>query len=306
MIDIHASAVIYMSYFDQSNVIKSLPKIHEALETKFQSYEIILVNDTGSLLSSLHQDALKENGVKNISVMNMAYFHDRENAMLAGTDFSSGDFVFEFDYPITKIEITTLADLYKLSARDEADIVAFYNQNQERPTSQLFYSFLKRLNYTKNMTHTECIRIISRRALNKTLKERRNFRFRKLLYAQSGFRSMVIDNENIQYINNRSNGARMRLAIDILMSFANVGSTVSKFLSVIFILFTMMVTIYALAIYFSDLNILPGWTTLMVFLGFGFSGIFMILFIMSRTLELLFWEIQKSNPYQIRDVSKIL
>ena len=306
MIDTHASAIIYMSHNERSKVLKSVPDIHLSLKINFQSYELIIVNDSGNLINTSDQDVLKEQDVKNTTILNMAYFHDRENAMLAGTDLSNGDFVFEFDYPITKIEITTLADLYNLSANREADIVAFYNQNQERTTSQLFYGFLKRFGYTENMAHTECIRMISRRALNETLKHKRNFRFRKLLYSKSGFRSMAENNDNINYINDRPNGSRMRLATDMLMSVAHVGSSVSKFLSLICILLTVVISIYALAIYFGDLDVSAGWTTLMLFLGFGFSGIFTILFTMSRTLELLFWEIQKSTPYQIRDVSKLL
>ena len=306
MIDIHASAIIYMSFNERSKVLKSVHKIYESLEENFQSYEIILVNDSGNLVSTSDQDALKKHNVKNITILNMAYFHDRENAMLAGTDLSNGDFVFEFDYPMTKIEITALADLYKLSASSEADIVAFYNQNQERTTSQLFYGFLKWFGYTENMTHTDCIRMISRRALNETLKEKRNFRFRKLLYSKSGYRSVSEDNDSIQYINDRPNGSRMRLATDILMSLANVGSSISKILSLTCILFTLIISVYALAIYFGGLDVSAGWTTLMLFLGFGFSGIFMILFTISRTLELLFLEIQKSTPYQIRDVRKVL
>ena len=306
MIEAHASAIIYTSHNERSKVLKSLPDIHKSLENSFQNYEIILVNDSGHLVNASDQDVLKEQDVKNITILNMAYFHDRENAMLAGTDLSNGDFVFEFDYPITKIGITTLADLYNLSTNSEADVVAFYNQNLEHTTSKLFHGFLKRFGYTENMAHTECIRMISRRALNQTLNHKRNFRFRKLLYSRSGFHSIAENNDNIHYANDRPNGSRMRLAADMLMSVAHVGSSVSKFLSLIFIMFTVIISIYALAIYFSDLDVSAGWTTLMLFLGFGFSGIFMILFTISRTLELLFGEIQKSTPYQIRDVSKLL
>jgi|SaaInlStandDraft_1057018.scaffolds.fasta_scaffold58806_2 polyisoprenyl-phosphate glycosyltransferase len=306
MIDIYASAIIYMPLHERSKILKSIINIHKSLEKNFQSYEIILVNDSGNLISNSDQDLLKARDVKNITILNMAYFHDRENAMLAGTDLSNGDFIFEFDYTITNIKITTLVDLYNLSVENDADIVAFYNQDLERKTSQLFYWFLKRFGYTEDMTHTECIRMISRRALNEMLRERRNFRFRKLLYLKSGFCSLVENNNDIQYTNNRPNGLRMRLALDILMSVANIGSSVSKFLSLIFIAFTLLVSIYALVIYFSDLDVSSGWTTLMLFLGFGFSGIFMILFTMSRTLELLFWEVQKSVPYQIRDVNKLI
>ena len=306
MIDIYASAIIYMPLHDRSKVLKSITNIHKSLEENFRNYEIILVNDSGNLISNSDQDLLKARDVKNITILNMAYFHDRENAMLAGTDLSNGDFIFEFDYPITNIKITTLVDLYNLSVENDADIVAFYNQDLEHKTSQLFYGFLKRFGYTEDMTHTECIRMISRRALNEMLRERRNFRFRKLLYLKSGFCSLVENNDDIQYANNRPNGLRMRLALDILMSVANIGSSVSKFLSLIFIAFTLLVSIYALVIYLSDLDVSSGWTTLMLFLGFGFSGIFMILFTMSRTLELLFWEVQKSVTYQIRDVNKLI
>ena len=306
MINIHVSAIIYMSNNERTKVLKSISNINESLKNNFQSYEIILVNDSGNLMSISDQDVLKAHDARNITILNMAYFHDRENAMLAGTDLSNGDFVFEFDYPIIKIETKTLVDLYNLSANNEADIVAFYNQNQERTTSQLFYGFLKRFGYTDNMAHTECIRMISRRALNEILKERRSFRFRKLLYSKSGYLSLTKNNDNIQYVNNRPNGMRIRHALDILMSVAKVGSSVSKLLSLVCIAFTLIVSIYALAIYFADLEISAGWTTLMLFLGFGFSGIFMILFTMSRTLELLFWEIQKTAPYQIRDVSKVI
>ena len=127
MIDIYASAIIYMPLHERSKILKSIINIHKSLEKNFQSYEIILVNDSGNLISNSDQDLLKARDVKNITILNMAYFHDRENAMLAGTDLSNGDFIFEFDYTITNIKITTLVDLYNLSVENDADIVAFYN-----------------------------------------------------------------------------------------------------------------------------------------------------------------------------------
>ncbi|MDC0481984.1 hypothetical protein OAN90_00865 [Gammaproteobacteria bacterium] len=276
------------------------------MQENFQDFEIILVNDSGHSLGQSNQDTLKKYGISNLTILNLAYFHDRENAMTAGTDLSTGDFVFEFDYPIENICDDALIDLYNLSADKGADIAAFYNQEQERKTSRLFYKFLNWFGLTETVVHTEVIRIISRRALNKTLKERRRFRFRKLLYRQTGFNIALASNNKIQYFDDISNGSRMQLGIDILIGAANIGSRVSKYLSLGCIAISTIISAYALFVYLFGLDVSAGWTTLMLFLAFGFSSIFMILFMISRTLEMIFDELIQPTPYKIKDIAKVL
>lgn len=58
-------------------------------------------------------------------------------------------------------------------------------------------------------------------------------------------------------------------------------------------------------IYFVLEQVMEGWTTTMLFLSFGFSGMFCILSLIARFLIILYDEIASVKPYIYMNVEKI-
>jgi len=299
-IDIFASAILYCSVNNRDAVMTHIGAVHDQFQSHFRSYEIIIVNNTGRDLDT----ALLQN-YDGITVLNLSHIHGREQAMTAGADLAIGDFLYEFDYMPTHLPDDILMKMQNQAFDECADIVVAKNTSQTPWTSKLFYFMLHKFGLTDIPMGTDLIRLISRRALNIVLKERRSFRFRKLLYAQSGFQSSVVQDQTLKVFLENESRARLDLASDVITSFSKVGSSIAKLLALFFLIVTGLIAIYAVVVKLSGLPIAEGWTTMMLFLCMAFSGIFIILSILSRTAELILLELQNAHPYRVRDITKI-
>ena len=205
----------------------------------------------------------------------------------------------------TRLPEGILREMQNTAFNECADIVVAMNASSSKWTSRLFYYILRKCNITDVPMGTDLIRLISRRALNSILQERRSFRFRKLLYARSGYKNTALINENLSVFSEKEPKARLALATDVLTSFSRMGSSVARWLAAIFLLVTLSIAVYAVVIKLSGLPIAEGWTTLMVFLCMAFSGVFIILSVIARTVELILLELQHTKPYRVRDITPI-
>ena len=91
------SAVIYVYNLEKS-IYGMLEKIACQLQSRFESFEIICVNDfsTDSSCQEI-QRFLEDNPGNTITILNMSFYQGLELAMNAGVDLAIGDFIYEFD-----------------------------------------------------------------------------------------------------------------------------------------------------------------------------------------------------------------
>lgn len=295
-----------MSYDHRDKVLEFLPTLNRSLDTYFQYYEIILVNDTHyGIETSKLKEILPEKAQEKVMVLDFSYHHGREKAMTAACDIAIGDFAIEFDYPVIQMEEWVPYKLYEDAVQLKSDIFSYTSKKATKLSSLLFYALLRKLRVTPSSLKTESIRILSRRALNKILKERRTFRFRKILYVLSGYEYKTKEEESIQILSDSNDQNRLELAMDILMSFSKFGTSVSRYLAIFFLISSLGVGLYSIIVRYLGFPVSEGWTTIMMYLTFGFSGIFAILGIVSRTLQLILQEVQAGDPYSIKDIKKL-
>jgi len=185
------SAVAYL-YNDEETVLDFLKNLDGYLFEKFENYEIILVNDRSTdrtvEIIDKNKSALRS---ESVIILNLAWHHGLEPAMLAGTEMSIGDYVFEFDSTSVDYTFETLNEIYDKAANG-FDIVGAYPDGPQKTTSRLFYAFLKKVSYLNLELNTENLKIVSRRALNRVLDLREKTRYRKALYRYSGFPSASV------------------------------------------------------------------------------------------------------------------
>ena len=304
-VDIFVSALVYIPDANRHIALASVPDVVKSMKQCFRSFEVILVNDSREKISLQEIGNLKNSNIEHVILLELAYHHGVERAMTAGADLAVGDFVIEFDYPLIQFPLEIPGKLYEIAARESADIVALTGKNGSRPSSIIFYGILRRILSNDQILKTEAVRLVSRRALNRVLKERRRFRFRKVLYQVSGFRYHVEKDITIKIKENVNQRKRFRMALDILTSVARLGSALSSYLSVVFILISIAVGVYSIIVRLSGLPISEGWTTIMLFLSIGFAGLFTVLFLASRTIEMILDEVQNADPYTVREVIRL-
>lgn len=301
------SAVVYV-HNAENRIYDFLGTIIRTMEDNFEHSEIICVNDSsedGALkaVKRASTSALKTS----VSIINMSYFHGLELSMNAGVDMSIGDFVFEFDNTYLDFEPSVIIEIYRRSL-EGYDIVSASASRKEMFSSMLFYKiFGKYTDFSHKMT-TESFRVLSRRVINRIGSMNKTVPYRKAVYAGCGLKT-----DNIKYnITNqipilrdkKEKDFRFNLAVDSLILFTNVGYSFGKTMTILMMFISIFMTLYSIFIYITR-NPVAGWTTIVLFLSVAFFGVFGILTVVIKYLQLLIDLVFRRKHYSIESVEKL-
>jgi len=279
------STVVYC-YNDNDCIIAFIDGLCQKLSATFSKYEIIIVNDFSSDNSiELVKTYAAQQKEKVISILNMSYHQGVEISMNAGVNLSIGDFVFEFDSVYVDYDWDLLADIY-FHSLEGYDIVSAKIQGKPRLVSRFYYKIFNRYANLQYEVGMETFRVLSRRAINRIHSITKTIPFRKAAYANCGLAIDTIEYQPVARIRRKRYDDRGTLAIDTLILFTNMAYRVTALLAVIMMLITVFVAIYAL-IYKLMENPVEGWTTTILFLSFGFFGLFFILAMVIKYLQTL-------------------
>ncbi len=300
------SSVIYVHNAADS-IAEFLRMVINVMQENFEHSEIICVNDCSEDNSvEIIRETAKIAETVSVSIVNLSCFHGLEPAMNAGVDLSIGDFVFEFDRPVCDFDGKLLMDVYSRSLQG-FDIVSASPEKKERFTSKLFYKVFERYSNMSYKMTTERFRILSRRVINRIGSANRSIPYRKAIYAASGLKS-----DNITYrsagvsdpIDKKEQRYRMDLAVDSLILFTELGYRFSIFMTVMMMILSVFMILYTLIVYFF-IHPIEGWTTTVLFLSAAFFGLFGILTIIVKYLQIILNMIFKRRQYTFESIEKI-
>jgi polyisoprenyl-phosphate glycosyltransferase len=282
----------------------SLTLLDEMLNQRAQYYEIILVSNLGQdaennwnmALTDLHQRP---------TLLVMDRSHSMELCMWAGMEMAIGDFLIELEDPSLAFAPETLLTLLD-KALSGFDMVSAVPECGQRLTSRFFYQCFNRLTATEFPMDTVVCRVLSRRAINAASAIKDKSVYRKLLYSMLGCKQRVLPVKLSRPLTSRTPlYQKLDLASDILFSFTPVGGYLTVGLSLVFLGISSISGIYALyAHWFTD-DTVKGWTTLMAFLSFGFSGLFLVLAVFNKYLSLILRESKTLPTYTIQSIQKL-
>ena len=166
------------------------------------------------------------------------------------------------------------------------DIVSASSNRRERVSSKLFYKvFEKYTDLSYEMT-TESFRVLSRRVINRISSMNKTIPYRKAVYANCGLMT-----DNIKY--NKINSIQETL-----------DKREKKFRSVLMMFMSMIMIIYSVVIYATS-NPVAGWTTTVLFLSIAFFGLFGILTIIIKYLQLCIDLVFKKKHYSFENIEKL-
>lgn len=274
------SLVVYL-YNDSSRIDGFLKEINSLIDSKFEHYEYILVDDFSAddtyakCLESVKKLRLKA------SVMRMSRKHQKELALFAGADKAVGDFVYEFETTVIDYPLKLLAEMFD-KLKTGHDIIALEPADKTF-SSKLFYFLFNRFSYMGSNIYTERVTLSTRRALNSTLNINEKIRSKKALAFLAGFSKLSISYQpiNNDYIDTRKFFEKLQTAVEFLISYSNIGTRIPIFISIAFAIFSVWMSIFALCTWISMSGITRGWTSIMIFLSTCFAGVFFILGILS-------------------------
>lgn len=302
------SVVVYV-HNAENRIDAFLKNIIEVMEENFEHSEIICVNDDSIDASVEHIKELSKLAVNtSISVLNMSHYHGLETAMNAGVDLSIGDFVLEFDSTVLDYDKSEIMRVYRKSL-EGYDIVSASPDKKQKLTSKIFYQVFNRFTTLSYKMYTESFRVLSRRVINRISSMNKTVPYRKAVYANSGLKT-----ENIIYsvmVGNTTNNSdkeekkyRVHLAIDTLILFTDVGYKFSISMTMFMMLMTVFMIIYSVVVYLTS-NPVAGWTTTILFLSVTFFGLFGILTIIIKYLQILVDLVFKRKRYSFESIEKL-
>jgi len=302
------SAVVYVHNVGDgiSDFMKHLIRL---FEDNFEHSEIICVNDF-SVDNSVEQikSIRDEAKATAITILNLNHFHGLEVAMNAGVDLSIGDFVLEIDTTIQDYEDSEIMRVYR-KVLEGYDIVSASPDKKQKISSSFFYWTYAKFSNSYEKMHSDTFRILSRRAINRINGLSRTVPYRKGIYINCGLKTANIRYKVVYMKNSEKSDKQLKkyrndLAFETLILFTNVGYFVSKMLTMIMMLISGFMIIYAIIIYFSS-HPIAGWTTTILFLSVAFFGLFAILTIIIKYLQILLKLIFRRTKYIYESIEKI-
>lgn len=301
------SSIIYV-HNAEKRLERFLKTIIDVMETNFEHSEIICVNDSSDDNSAEIIKNISEKAVSSsISVVNMSFFHGLELSMNAGIDLAIGDFVFEFDNTVLDFKPDVIMDIYRKSL-EGFDIVSASSDRKEKITSKLFYRVYDRYSNLSYKISTESFRVLSRRVINRVDAMNKTIPYRKIVYANCGLKTA-----NIRYeaLNLSKEGAdkkerkfRSGLAMDSLILFTEMGYSFAKAMTILMMLMSVLMIVYSVVIY-ATAHPVEGWTTTILFLSVAFFGLFGILTVVIKYLQLLVNLVFKRKQYTYESIEKL-
>ena len=302
-----ASAIIYV-HNAENRLEGFLKTIIDVMQDNFEHSEIICVNDYSEddSLGAINRMSAHATSTS-ITVVNMSYYHGLELAMKAGMDMSIGDFVFEFDNTFLDYSPSVIMDIYQKSLTG-FDIVSASANRKEKLTSKLFYKLFDRYTDNSYEMHTESFRVISRRGINRVDSMNKTIPYRKAVYANCGLKSAnvkytVVDQDDIAK-DEKEKKYRRGLAIDSLILFTEMGFRFAKTMTALMMVISLFMIVYSVVIYATS-NPIAGWTTTILFLSVAFFGLFGILTIVIKYLQLIVDLVYKKKTYSYYGVEKL-
>lgn len=300
------SAVVYV-HNDENRIEKFIRMIDKELNSNFQKYEIIFVNDCSSDGTvEVIKKYTEQFNLSAVSVLNMSYYQGVELAMNAGVDLAIGDFVYEFDSTVMDYNSEIIMTIYRESLKGN-DIVSASCKGNMKLSSKLFYSIFNRYSNVQYALETETFRILSRRAINRVHSISKTIPYRKAVYANCGLnvKNIKYDKSSNDDASIKSSGSEKRkLATDALVLYTDIAYRFTSTLTILMMLITIIVGIYTVVIFIGGTPI-AGWTTLMLFLAFGFFGLFSILSMVLKYLSVLLDLTFKKKKYVFESIEKI-
>lgn len=305
------SAVIYV-HNNESEIEKFLRSLIEILNSKFNKFEIICVDDHSDDSSV---DVIKKysgtlvNGT--ISIIKMSFYQGLEISMNAGVDLAIGDFVYEFDSIVMDYEEKIVTDVYDKALKGY-DIVNASPITSPRYSSQVFYKLYNRYANSDYQLQTESFRILSRRAINRVHSMNITIPYRKAIYANSGLKLNKIE-YNVMSKNQFRDSSKSKevykirkdIAVDSLILFTNIAHKIAIGMTILMIFVTIFMALYSLYVFFGKNTPVEGWTTIILFLSVGFFGLFAISAIVIKYLSIIINLVFKKQKYTIESIEKV-
>ena len=199
--------------------------------------------------------------------------------MNAGIDMAIGDYIYQMESTRDQFNAELLGKAFE-AMRGKYDIMSVAPRDTAL-SGRIFYQLFNASSGGSAQIGTECFSIVTRRAVNRVHAISEYLPYRKSAFAASGLPYQRMSSDSVR---------------------AHERNT--SFSTGVMLLLAVAELIYTIVIFFMGIPI-EGWTTLALFITFGFAGVFLIMSIVIRYLSLLLEIIFRRQRYLVSDVEII-
>ncbi|WP_347251295.1 glycosyltransferase family 2 protein, partial [Legionella sp.] len=300
-------SVIAPMYNEEAIIEIYLQETIHVLETHFQHYELILIDD-GSTDHTLARCTPYIKANKNIRLISFSRNYGHEIASTAGFDYAVGDYVILMDSDLQHPPELIPAMVRK--AQEGYDVVCASRSNREHETrfkqfaAKLFYRFTRKMTGFDMQGDTGNFRLLKRKVVESLKKMKESNRHLIMMFAYVGFKTANIP----YYCPPRAAGKSkyslrqlINLALDSVISFSarplRTMSFVSIFISAVMMLYAGFILMEKL---FTHQHLADGVASI-IFLTSGlFSVLFLFLAIISEYISRILVETKNRPLYYIK------
>lgn len=304
------SVVVYLQG-SQEGLSIFLDDLAKAMGESFSAWELICVNDACSEDAKCELDRFTEDHESvGMSVVNLHSFHGIERAMRAGVDLAIGDFVCEIDYWSDGFSAQDVLRAYR-KALEGYDVVGCSIVNSGQRGSRFFYRLFNSTAGLPFDIRTESFRVLSRRLIHRVKNSSASIPYRKAAYASCGLPAAFIEVERID--SNAARGVRncdkdnrrfrRDLAVDALILFTKTGYRIALGASLAMMAVALLGLIYSLISYANGVAV-SGWTTTILFMAVSFFGLFGLMAIAIKYLQILVDLSFKKAEYEYSNIER--
>lgn len=303
-------SIIVPSYNEEEAIPLFYKEIDKVSKDMSIDFEFIFVND-GSKDKTLEIVKELSKKDKRVKYIHFSRNFGKEAAMMAGLEYSSGDYVAIMDADLQDPP-ALLPEMLRLINEEGYDCVGTrrVTRKGEPPIrsffARMFYKIINKMSKTEMVDGARDYRLMTRQMVNSILELKEYNRYSKGLFSFVGYNTKWLEYENIERVAGETKWSFWKLfkyAIEGIVAFSTMPLTIAAFIGILFCLisFVMIIVIIAKTLIFGDPT--SGWPSLVCIIFFV-SGIQLFcLGIMGEYLSKTYLETKKRPIYIVKETN---
>lgn len=295
------------------NEEKAIPVFYKEvmdIQESLGEIEIIFVDD-GSTDNTVRAVKEIQGEDKRVHFISLSRNFGKEAAMLAGLEYSKGDYVAVMDVDLQDPP-SMLPEMYKALTCGEGryDCVATRRKDRKgEPVirslfSRWFYKLMSILSSTPIIDGARDYRFMSRKMADAVINDREYNRFSKGLYSWVGFNTLWMEYENVERSVGNTKWSFWKLfkySLEGMLAYSTVPLSMISFLGIVtfFVSFIGLVFVFARALLFGDP--VAGWPSLVCIITLLGGLILLCLGIIGLYMSKIYLETKKRQIYIVRE-----
>lgn len=274
-------------------------------------FEFIFVNDGSrdKTLEVARELAKKDKRVRYIS---FSRNFGKEAAMLAGLEYSSGDYIAIMDADLQDPP-SMLHDMYEGIKNEGYDCVATrrVSRKGEPPVRSFFakcyYKLINKISSTEIVDGARDYRLMSRQMVNSILALKEYNRFSKGIFSWVGYNTKWLEYKNVERVAGTTKWSFWKLfkySLESIFAFSTVPLAISSVVGLMFFLISMIMVVFIIIRTLTFGDPVAGWPSLVCIIFF-ISGVQLFCVgIIGQYLSKMYLEVKNRPIYIVKETEK--